>query len=68
VNVIALVWIAFEVVLFSMPAALPVTGVSMNYASVVFLGFGVISAGWYFAYARNGMLFSLPSRSLGSLC
>lgn len=53
VNVIALVWIAFEVVLFSMPSALPVTQVTMNYASVVFVGFGVISAAWYFIHARK---------------
>jgi hypothetical protein len=29
VNVLALLWIAFELVLFSMPTALPVTPVSM---------------------------------------
>jgi amino acid transporter len=58
-NVLALVWIAFEVVLFSMPTALPVTAITMNYASVVFVGFGVISAFWYFAYARKGMFLIL---------
>jgi amino acid transporter len=63
VNVVALCWIAFEVVLFSMPAALPVTQVSMNYASVVFVGFGAISAVWYFAYARKG---KPPPAPLGS--
>ena len=42
-NIIALVWIAFEVVLFSMPTALPVTEVTMNYASVVLIGFGAIA-------------------------
>ncbi|OQD67265.1 hypothetical protein PENDEC_c040G05292 [Penicillium decumbens] len=52
-NVVALAWIAFELVLFSMPTALPVTSVSMNYASVVFVGFMAISAVWYFAYARK---------------
>ncbi|KAM0129362.1 hypothetical protein ACHAP3_007867 [Botrytis cinerea] len=53
VNVVALVWIAFEVVLFSMPTALPVTKVSMNYASVVLVGFMAIAAVWYAAYARK---------------
>jgi len=53
VNTVALTWITFEVVLFSMPGSLPVTEVSMNYASVVLVGFGVISAVWYFAYARK---------------
>ncbi|KAH8591502.1 amino acid/polyamine transporter I [Bisporella sp. PMI_857] len=52
-NVVALCWIGFEVVLFSMPTALPVTKVTMNYASVVLVGFGVISATWYFAYAKK---------------
>lgn len=32
VNVIAVAWILFELVLFSMPTALPVTSISMNYA------------------------------------
>lgn len=59
VNVVALVWIAFEVVLFSMPTALPVTKVSMNYASVVLVGFMAIAAVWYAAYARKGEFFSL---------
>ncbi|KAI1611195.1 amino acid/polyamine transporter I [Exophiala viscosa] len=53
VNGVALCWITFEVVLFSMPTALPVTQVTMNYASVVFVGFGVISAIWYAVYARK---------------
>jgi amino acid transporter len=55
VNAVALIWIAFEVVLFSMPTALPVTDVSMNYAAVVFVGFAALSAIWYFAYARRGV-------------
>jgi len=53
VNVIALLWIAFELILFSMPTALPVTDVTMNYASVVFVGFMAISAFWYGVYART---------------
>jgi amino acid transporter len=55
-NVVALIWISFEVVLFSMPTALPVTAITMNYASVVFAGFIAISAAWYFIYAKNGRL------------
>lgn len=51
-NVVALVWIAFELILFSMPTELPVTPVSMNYASVVFMGFLAIAAVWYVVYAR----------------
>ncbi|CAJ2511359.1 Uu.00g069840.m01.CDS01 [Anthostomella pinea] len=53
VNTLAVAWIAFEVVLFSMPTALPVTADSMNYAIVVFAGFMVISAIWYGVHARK---------------
>lgn len=54
VNSIAILWIAFETVLFSMPTTLPVTDISMNYASVVFFAFMAISAGWYAIHARKG--------------
>ncbi|KAL5315855.1 hypothetical protein ACEPPN_016728 [Leptodophora sp. 'Broadleaf-Isolate-01'] len=53
VNVVALCWIAFEIVLFSMSTVLPVTEVSMNYASVVCVGFGTIATAWYFIHARK---------------
>ncbi|OJJ49549.1 hypothetical protein ASPZODRAFT_149073 [Penicilliopsis zonata CBS 506.65] len=53
VNIVALVWIAFELVLFSMPTALPVTEVSMNYAAVVLVGFMAIGAIWYAIHARK---------------
>ena len=53
VNSIALLWIGFEQVLFSMPTALPVTPVTMNYSSVVLFGFGVIAAVWFFLHSRK---------------
>ena len=52
VNAISVAWIAFELVLFSMPTSRPVSAVSMNYASVVFAGFMAIAAVWYAIYAR----------------
>ncbi|KAI4227047.1 MAG: hypothetical protein L6R40_008230 [Gallowayella cf. fulva] len=52
-NVVALCWIVFEVVLFSMPTALPVDKTTMNYASVVLVGFMAIAALWYVIYARK---------------
>ncbi|KIM37903.1 hypothetical protein M413DRAFT_421183 [Hebeloma cylindrosporum] len=52
-NVFAVMWMAFEIVLFSMPAVIPVTQVSMNYASVVFVGFAFISAMWYLINGRE---------------
>lgn len=53
VNVLAIAWIAFEMVLFSMPDALPVTAVSMNYASVVLVAFMLIALCWYLIHARK---------------
>ncbi|KAH6879363.1 amino acid transporter [Coprinopsis sp. MPI-PUGE-AT-0042] len=47
INAWAVVWVIFEIVLFSMPAVVPVTSTSMNYASVVFVGFALLSAIWY---------------------
>ena len=55
VNGVALLWITFELVLFSMPTALPVTPVTMNYSSVVLVGFGAIAAVWYAVHSRKGM-------------
>ncbi|KAF2850215.1 amino acid transporter [Plenodomus tracheiphilus IPT5] len=46
-NVGAVAWILFELVLFSMPTALPVTEDSVNYASVVLIGFAGLSIAWY---------------------
>lgn len=54
INGIAVAWVGFQLVLFSMPAALPVTSVSMNYASVVFVGFMFLSMVYYAVYARKG--------------
>ncbi|KAF4979244.1 hypothetical protein FZEAL_4489 [Fusarium zealandicum] len=53
INIIALAWISFELILFSMPPAIPVNAVTMNYAIVVFLGFMTISAVWYVVHARK---------------
>ena len=63
VNIVAVVWIAFEVVLFSMPTALPVTVESMNYAVVVFFGFMVFSAVYYVTYAHK--VYHGPPESSG---
>ncbi|KAH6981505.1 amino acid/polyamine transporter I [Ilyonectria destructans] len=54
-NSVAVCWILFQLVLFSMPAALPVTSVSMNYASVVLVGFLFLCAIYYFAWGRKNV-------------
>lgn len=53
VNIVALLWIAFQLVLFDMPAVLPVTPASMNYASVVFAGCVLMSIAWYAIHGRK---------------
>lgn len=53
INMIAVGWIVFSVVIFCMPVALPVSASSMNYASVVFAGFACVSTLWYIVYGRK---------------
>lgn len=53
INSVTMLCIGFAVVLFCMPVSLPVKPDSMNYASVVFAGFMIISAGWYFIRGRK---------------
>lgn len=53
INIACLTWIVLAVVIFCMPVSLPVTASSMNYASVVFMGFAAISIGWYFIRGRK---------------
>ncbi|KAF5021259.1 hypothetical protein F66182_6657 [Fusarium sp. NRRL 66182] len=53
INILALAWICFEFILFSMPPAIPVTPVTMNYAIAVFFGFMTMSAFWYVVHARH---------------
>jgi len=47
VNAVTTAWILFAIVLFCMPTVVPTTPQTMNYASVVFVGFAVFSAVWY---------------------
>lgn len=53
INLVTVCWIVLAVVLFCMPVSVPVTASSMNYASVVFMGFAAVSGIWYFVYARK---------------
>ncbi|KAF9033158.1 amino acid transporter [Panaeolus papilionaceus] len=52
VNIFTVLWTLLELVLFSMPPVLHVNRVTMNYASVVFVGFATISALWYLFHGR----------------
>lgn len=53
INIAAISWIALAIVLFCMPTAIPVTPVSMNYASAVFTGFAMVSLIWYIISGRK---------------
>ncbi|KAF9633953.1 Amino acid/polyamine transporter I [Lasiodiplodia theobromae] len=53
INILTIIWIVLAVVLFCMPVSLPVDATTMNYASVVFVGFGTISLVWYIIRGRK---------------
>jgi amino acid transporter len=53
INIAMICWICLAVVLFCMPVSLPVAPATMNYASVVFAGFALISVAWYFIRGRK---------------
>ncbi|KAI1442993.1 amino acid transporter [Annulohypoxylon stygium] len=53
-NIVSVGWSLLAIPLFSMPSTVPVVDpTTMNYASVVFVGFTAISAGWYVAWGRK---------------
>ncbi|KAL2255996.1 hypothetical protein VTK26DRAFT_2373 [Humicola hyalothermophila] len=52
-NSIAMAWSVLAVPLFCMPAYLPVTAATVNYAPVVFIGFVTIAAAWYGVWGRK---------------
>lgn len=49
-NIVCLAWTLLAIPLFSMPTFMEVTKETMNYASVVFVGFFIISAAWYWLW------------------
>lgn len=63
-NIIVIAWSALAVPLFCMPAYLPVTASTVNYAPVVFVGFTVISLAWYMVWGRKHYR-GPPTESLG---
>jgi amino acid transporter len=52
-NIVALAWSALATPLFCMPAYLPVTPTSVNYASVVLAAVILISTVWYFVWGKR---------------
>ncbi|KAI2629303.1 amino acid transporter [Hypomontagnella submonticulosa] len=53
-NIVATCWSLLAIPLFCMPTVIPVVDPStMNYASVVFVAFTLISIGWYIVWGRK---------------
>uniref|UniRef100_A0A8H7N8C7 Amino acid permease/ SLC12A domain-containing protein n=1 Tax=Bionectria ochroleuca TaxID=29856 RepID=A0A8H7N8C7_BIOOC len=52
-NAVSLCWSFLVVPLFCMPAGIPVTAETVNYASVVFVGFIIFATAWYFAWGKT---------------
>lgn len=52
-DVLFLGWSLLAVPLFCMPTSVPVTANSVNYASVVFVGFILLATVWYFAWGKK---------------
>ncbi|EKG14416.1 Amino acid/polyamine transporter I [Macrophomina phaseolina MS6] len=52
-NIVALCWSLLAIPLFCMPTTIPVTPDTMNYASVVFFAFVMLSLGWYIAWGHR---------------
>ncbi|KAF2758158.1 amino acid transporter [Pseudovirgaria hyperparasitica] len=52
-NIVAIAWSLLAIPLFCMPSYLPVSAQTMNYASVVFVAFLLISALWYVVWGKR---------------
>ncbi|KAK5655201.1 hypothetical protein OQA88_6100 [Cercophora sp. LCS_1] len=63
-NGIAAAWSCLALPLFCMPAYIPVTAATVNYAPVVFVGFVVIASAWYFAWGHKNYR-GPPTESVG---
>jgi len=53
INIITILWIILSTILFTMPISIPVTAATMNYASVLFVFFAVVSVLWYLIRGRK---------------
>lgn len=72
VNGVTVAWIVLAVFILSMPITLiDLAPTTMNYASVVFAGFALISVAWYFAYGLKHfhgppiLLTDVPNFAIG---
>ncbi|KAJ5805085.1 hypothetical protein N7474_010972 [Penicillium riverlandense] len=52
-NIVTLVWTAFTLVFYSFPPYFPTTPPTMNYVSVVVVGFALVFSVYYWAFGRK---------------
>ncbi|KAK6851292.1 hypothetical protein PG989_014450 [Apiospora arundinis] len=52
-NIVSVCWSLLAIPLFCMPSTIPVAAATMNYASVVFAAFTIISVVWYVAWGHK---------------
>ena len=52
-NIVTLAWTAFTLVFYSFPPDLPTTPTTMNYVSVVVVGFALVFSGYYWTFGRT---------------
>ncbi|KAM7199042.1 amino acid permease [Rhypophila sp. PSN 637] len=65
VNIVAVAWSAFALPLFCMPAYIPIPTASINWASVVFVGFTAIAVAWYAVWGHSNYA-GPPTETLGT--
>ncbi|KAK3356694.1 gaba permease-like protein [Lasiosphaeria hispida] len=63
-NFVAIGWSMLALPLFCMPAYIPVTAATVNYAPVVFVAFLLIAAAWYYVWGRKNYR-GPPTSTLG---
>lgn len=64
VNIIMVLWTAFEVIILSFPTIQPLTALNMNYAAPITVGVMVITGLWYIFFAHRH--YHGPRSNLGS--
>jgi len=60
INIVALVWMAYEFIWLMFPLYLPVDASIMNYSSAVFAGVMLVSAINWFCYSNKAYSVPLP--------
>ena len=68
VNWIAVLWVAFVSVIFCFPTMVPVTPLTMNYSSVIFVGVLIGSVAWFYLGAVRPLYCNLLDDDADLFC